>query len=281
MGRLLYVVGIGPGKRDMMTREAVEALEKSELICGYSFYVDLLREAFSGDMAFSGKEYFTSPMTGEILRCRYALEKASEGITTALISSGDPGVYGMASLVLELLREYPAIEVKLIPGISASQSGGALLGAPLGHDYAVISLSDRLTAWSQIERRLRAAAEGDFALVLYNPASKGRPDALKRAAELLLSQGADPDTPCGLVRNIGREGQTVRLLSLRDLPGAECDMKTTVFVGSSRSRIEGGWMITPRGYEEKAGGKEAGKMGRQQDGKTGRQKDSTKSKKQE
>ena len=240
MGKLC-VVGMGPGDLRSLTGAARTAIERADLLCGYTLYVDLLRPYWPE------KETFTTGMTREIERCRACLEQAAAGREVALICSGDAGVYGMAAPVLELAPEYPGVEIEIIPGVTAALSGAALLGAPLGHDFCVISLSDRLTEWPLIENRLRLAAQGDFVLCLYNPASKTRPDGLRRACEILLTERSG-DTVCGLVRNIGRNGESMRILRLKELADAEADMFTTVFVGSSRSRILGGRMLTPRGY---------------------------------
>lgn len=240
MGKL-YVIGMGPGNPENLTEAARTALEQAELISGYTVYVDLLRPLYPG------KEYFTTGMTGEIERCRVCLERASGGTGVALVCSGDAGVYGMAAPVLELRPEYPDAEVEILPGVTAALSGAALLGAPLGHDFCVISLSDRLTDWSLIEKRLRCAAEGDFAVCLYNPASRHRRNGLRRACEVLM-ESKSPDTVCGLARKIGREGESWRILTLEELKEAETDMFTTVFIGASGTRRILDRMVTPRGY---------------------------------
>lgn len=236
----LYVVGIGPGDAQTLTGAARAALEKADMICGYTLYVDLLRPLYPE------KDYYTTGMTGEIERCRFCLEQAA-GKTVALVCSGDAGVYGMASPVLELAPAYPDVKIEIVPGVTAALSGAALLGAPLGHDFCVISLSDRLTDWSIIEKRLRMAARGDFAICLYNPASRHRADYLKRACDILLEE-LDGSTVCGLARMIGREGESYRLLDLQTLRDTEADMFTTVFIGSSQTRNIAGKMVTPRGY---------------------------------
>ena len=238
----VYAVGIGPGGVYGMTAAARAALEEAEVICGYSVYLDLVAPLVPG------KELRSTPMTRELDRCAMALELASEGRTAALICSGDAGVYGLASPLLEMAGRYPAVTVEVVPGVTAALAGAAALGAPLGHDFCTVSLSDLLTPWEVIERRLRAAAAGDFVLCLYNPASRRRPDTLRRACDILLDAGRSPDTPCGWAHSIGRAGQAVRLLTLAQLRESEADMFTTVFVGSSATRIEGGRMITPRGY---------------------------------
>lgn len=237
----LYVIGMGPGDKQSLTGAARSALDRAELICGYTLYVELLKPLYPD------KETYTTGMTGELARCRHCLEQAATGKTVALVCSGDAGVYGMAGPVLELAPEYPAVRMEIIPGVTAALSGAALLGAPLGHDFCVISLSDRLTDWTVIEKRLRMAARGDFAICLYNPASKHRADYLKRACDILLKE-MDSSTVCGLARMIGREGESFRLLDLQTLRDAEADMFTTVFIGSSQTRNIAGRMVTPRGY---------------------------------
>lgn len=240
MGKV-YVVGIGPGGAEFMTAQARAAMERAEVLCGYTVYLNLVRPLFPD------KEVYTTPMHQELDRCRWALEAASQGKTVALVCSGDAGVYGMASPLLELAPGFPEVEVEIVPGVTAALSGAALLGAPLGHDFCVISLSDLLTPWEAIERRLACAAEGDFAICLYNPASKKRADYLRRACDILL-RAKNPETVCGWVRNIGREGEEVRLLTLARLREEKVDMFTTVFIGSSTTQNIGGRMVTPRGY---------------------------------
>lgn len=240
----LYVVGIGPGALDQMTVRAELALKECSVITGYTVYIDLIREHFPD------KEYLTTPMRREKERCLMALNRAFGGETAAMICSGDSGVYGMAGLILELAPGYPGVEVEVIPGVTAALSGGALLGAPLGHDFAVISLSDLLTPMETIEKRLVAAAEGDFIICLYNPSSKKRSDHLRRACEILLLHKRE-DTVCGLVRNIGRGGESMEVMTLGELKDAPADMFTTVFIGSRMTRNLGGKMVTPRGYNIK------------------------------
>ena len=240
----LYVVGLGPGGADYMTGEALAALEKSDVLVGYTVYVDLVKGIFPG------KETFTTPMRQEIERCKWALEAAAAGRTVAVLSSGDAGVYGMAGLILSMSEAYPEVDVEVVAGVTAALSGAAVLGAPLMHDFCVISLSDLLTPWETIARRLRCAAEGDFAVCIYNPCSKKRRDHLARACDILL-EIKSPGTVCGWVRNIGREGQEMKILTLGELRNEELDMFTTVFVGSSKTRNAGGRMVTPRGYETK------------------------------
>ena len=241
---IVYAVGIGPGGRAYMTEEAVEAMEQAEVLCGYPVYLDLVTPYFPG------KDLLSTPMKKETERCRMALEAAQQGKTVAMVCSGDAGVYGMAGLLFELQEEYPGTEIEAVAGVTAALSGGAVLGAPLGHDFCVVSLSDLLTPWELIEKRLRCAAEGDFALCMYNPSSHKRKDYLQKACGILLEK-KDPETVCGIVRNIGREGEEKKLLTLRELRDTEVDMFTTVFIGSSRTKNINDHMVTPRGYTDR------------------------------
>lgn len=237
----LYVVGIGPGDYEQMTMKAAGALNRSRIVVGYTVYVDLVREHFPG------KEYLTTPMTKEVDRCRTAFQKAREGNTVSVVCSGDPGIYGMAGLVLELAGEYPEVSVEVIPGVTAACAGAAVLGAPLCHDFAVISLSDRLTSKDLIEKRLECAAMSDMVICLYNPSSRSRKDYLSWACEV-VGRYRKPETVCGLVRNIARQGQEARITSLKELALIQADMFTTVYIGNSQTGKEHGRMITPRGY---------------------------------
>ena len=206
----LYIVGLGPGARQKMTQEAIDVVEACEVIAGYKVYIDLLKPYYPD------KEYLVNGMRQEVERCRLALE-------------------------------FPEVDVHVIPGVTAALSGAALLGAPLGHDFTVISLSDLLTPWELIERRLAAAAEGDFAICLYNPSSHKRHDYLQKACQILL-QKKSGDTICGITRNIGRDGEEKRILTLDELLETQVDMFTTVFIGNSQTRKVGDAMVTPRGY---------------------------------
>ena len=237
----LAVVGIGPGAADMMTGEAFSTIEESDVIAGYQVYVDLVKEQFPG------KEFLATPMRREEERCALALREAAEGKKVALICSGDAGVYGLAGLVLEMAPEFPEVEIRVVPGVTAALSGAARLGAPLIHDFAVISLSDLMTPWETIEKRLRMAAEGDLVIVLYNPSSRKRADYLQRACDILL-ETLPPEQVCGTVRNIGREGEETRICTLSELRGTQVDMFTTVFVGNRSTKRIGDRMVTPRGY---------------------------------
>ena len=237
----LYIVGIGPGSENMITPEAQSALQAAEVICGYTVYVDLVRERYPD------KEFLTTPMRKEIERCRMALETADQGKTVAMICSGDAGVYGMAGPILEMQEDFPAVETEVIPGLTAAVSGAAILGAPLMNDFCVIYLSDLMTPKEMIEKRLRAAAEGDFAICLYNPMSRKRPDHLAWACDILLEK-MSPLTVCGWVRNIGRDGMEKRILTLGELKDEKVDMFTTVFIGNSQTMNVSGKMVTQRGY---------------------------------
>lgn len=242
MADIVYVVGLGPGDPQFLTAQAQSALEEAEVLCGYPVYLDLVRPYYPE------KEYYATGMTKELDRCRWALETAHSGRTVALVCSGDAGVYGMASPLLELAEGCPDVTVEVVPGLTAALSGGAVLGAPLAHDFCVISLSDRLTPWAVIEKRLACAAAGDFSIALYNPSSRGRADYLQKAVRILLANGKGPQTVCGIVRSIGRAGETARLLPLAELENTPVDMFTTVFIGNAATRVLGGKMVTPRGY---------------------------------
>ena len=239
----LYIVGIGPGNYENMTIRADKALAESRVIVGYPVYVDLVKDRYPG------KELLSTPMTQEADRCRMAIEEAQKGKTVAMVCSGDSGIYGMASLIYEILGEETGVEVEVIPGLTAACSGGAVLGAPLTHDFAVISLSDRLTPWEKIETRLDYAAKADLSIVIYNPKSHGRPDHLRKACDILLKTLPE-DRLCGVVRNIGREGQHRTLLTLKELRDFDADMFCTVFIGNAQTKCIAGNMVTPRGYRD-------------------------------
>lgn len=236
------VVGLGPGHMQGMTGEALEAIREATVVAGYDLYVSLVAPLTGG------KKIISTAMKKETQRCRMALTEAAGGNAVAMVCSGDSGVYGMAGILLELAPEFPGVEIRVIPGVTAACSGGAVLGAPLGHDFAVISLSDLLTPWEKIGMRLEMAARGDLAICLYNPSSHKRKDYLERACRILLKH-RDPGTVCGYVRNIGREGQSMDLCTLEELAIRQVDMFTTVFIGNSQTREVGGRMVTPRGYD--------------------------------
>lgn len=240
MGKI-YVIGMGPGKEEMMSIQAINALEESDVIIGYTVYLELLGERFRG------KELLSTPMRQEIERCRLTYEKACEGKTVSIICSGDAGIYGMASPMLDIAEEYGNPPIEIIPGVTAAASGAAVLGAPLNHDFCVISLSDLLTPWEVIEKRIRCAIRGDFAIAIYNPSSHKRRDYLKRACDIMLEE-TDESRACGYVENIGREGEKGTVCTLAELRDREVNMFTTVFIGNSKTKIAGERLITPRGY---------------------------------
>ena len=239
----IYVVGIGPGSYDQMTIQAADVLKDSDVIIGYTVYVDLVKEHFAG------KEFLTTPMTKEAQRCRMAFEEAAKGKSVSMICSGDAGVYGMAGLMYEVGRDYPDIQVEVLPGVTAATAGAALLGAPLIHDFCLISLSDLLTPWEKVEARLLHASEADFVICLYNPSSRKRRDYLQKACDLMLRYKAE-DTVCATVGNIGRDGEESHLMTLKELRDTSVDMFTTVFIGNSQTMKIGERMVTPRGYKD-------------------------------
>lgn len=240
MGKI-YVTGIGPGDEKYLTAQARQALYECDVIVGYRTYAGLLKKIFPD------KEYIESGMKDEINRCKKCVELAKGGAVVALICSGDPGIYGMASPLLETAHKEGFTDIEIIPGVTAATSGAALLGAPIGHDFSVISLSDLLTPWELIEKRLLCAAEGDMCIVIYNPSSHNRPEHLKKACKVMLTK-LSPETACGYVRNIGREETGIRLCTLKELADEATDMFVTVFIGNSNTRISDGRLITPRGY---------------------------------
>lgn len=238
----IYIVGMGPGKEEMMTGQALAALEQADVIIGYTAYLSLLGERFQG------KEMMSTSMRQEQERCVLCFEEAEKGKQVALICSGDAGIYGLASLMYEIGKDYPHTELIVISGITAACSGAAVLGAPLNHDFCVISLSDLLTPWEKIEKRLIAAAEGDFAIAIYNPSSHKRKDYLTRACDILLRY-IEEERACGYVENIGREGTKAVTCTLKELRDAQVNMFTTVFIGNAGSEITDGKLITKRGYQ--------------------------------
>ncbi len=261
----IYIVGIGPGSRSMLTDEAYDTIIGADVVVGYTTYINLLKKelglssveapadflpaesAVGADFSGEPPRFLSTPMRGETERCRLCFKEALCGRNVALVCSGDAGVYGMASLIYELSEEYPPCDIRVVSGITAAASGAALLGAPLGNDFCTISLSDYLTPWPAIEKRLLLACEVDFVIAVYNPASKKRPHHLRRACELLLPI-AGKDRPCGIAANIGRKGQWSKVCPLSELSTQQVDMFTTVFIGNSKTRIINGRLITPRGY---------------------------------
>ena len=238
----LFVVGMGPGSPAHMTAACRAALDQADVIIGYTKYIEIIKTLYPA------KRMLDTPMTREVERCSAALGMAQMGDTVAVICSGDAGVYGMAGLILELSCEYPAVDITIVPGVTAALSGAALLGAPLTHDFAVISLSDLLTPWELIEKRLHCAAMADFCIALYNPASKKRSDYLMKACDILLRHKS-PDTICGVTRNIGRTDEQKQVLTLLELRGASVDMFSTIFIGNAQTKQTAGGMVTPRGYQ--------------------------------
>ncbi len=243
----LYVVGLGPGAPGLLTPDASAAIAASGVVVGYRYYLDLIADRLAG------KEVVGRELGEEVERARLALELAGGGRIVALISSGDAGVYGMAGLAFELASTRPGtVEIEVVPGVTAATSAAARLGAPLAHDWACISLSDLLTPWAAIARRVEAAAAADFVVSFYNPKSRSRDWQLAAVAAILLRH-RDPGTPVGLVENAYRPGERVAIVRLDELARSEVSMFTTVIVGSSRTFVAGGRMVTPRIYAAKAG----------------------------
>ncbi len=241
MSKKLYVVGIGPGEEHYMTKKAQMALQECEVIVGYTVYVELVKAYHEG------RKVLSTAMKKEADRCEMALKEADEGQIVCMVCSGDSVVYGMAALVYQLAHKYPQVDIEVVAGVTAALSGGAVLGAPLTADFVVISLSDLLTPWEKIEKRLECAALGDFAVSIYNPSSQKRGDYLQKACDILLKHKS-PDTVCGYVKNIGREGEESHLLTLTELRESRVDMFTTVFIGSENTQVVQGKMVTSRGY---------------------------------
>ena len=242
-------MGIGPGSSDDMTARARAAIEDAEIIVGYTTYLQLVKNLIDG------KEIIGTGMTGEIERCRLAVEAAKKK-HVAVISSGDAGVYGMAGLTAEILQTLPKAErpeFAVVPGVSAVNAAAAVLGAPLMHDFAVISLSDLLTPWEKIARRLAAAAEADFVIALYNPKSRRRPHNIEKAQEILLKHKS-PTTPVGIVNEACRINERRIISTLAEFTGEEINMFSLIIIGNSETFVRDGLMVTPRGYAEKTGG---------------------------
>ena len=239
MKNRIYIIGMGPGTEEMMTPQADAALRESDVIVGYPVYLKLL-----GDK-YQEKEFLSTPMKQEVRRCEMCFEEAEKGKTVSMVCSGDAGVYGMASLLYEMSETHKDCELVVVPGITAANSGAAVLGAPLNHDYCVISLSDLMTPWDLIEKRLAAAAMGDFCMAIYNPSSHNRADYLKRACDILLKNGVEPERACGYVENIGRDNTKATTCRLEELKECQVNMFTTVFIGNSRTKIIDEKLVTP------------------------------------
>lgn len=235
----LYVVGIGPGGRENMTFKAVEAIKNSEIIVGYTPYIDYL-----GNLV-EGKELYSTGMKGEIERCQYAIDKVREGKCTSIISTGDAGLYGMAGPILELASN---LDVEIVPGVTAAFSAASELGSPIMHDYVSISLSDLMTPWEVIEKRLDRAAEADFVITIYNPKSRGRKDHLKKAIEI-ISRYRSGNTPVGIVKNSGRPNTETKITTIEKVDYEIVDMLCVLIIGNSNTYIRNEKIITPRGYK--------------------------------
>lgn len=239
----IYVVGIGPGNREHMSLRAIEAIQCADIIIGYKTYIDLIRDLTAG------KEVIDSGMRKEVERCNLTLDKAIEGHQVAIISSGDAGVYGMAGIMLEIKYERNSdIEIEVVPGITAASAASSALGAPIMHDFAVISLSDLLTDWGLIRKRLEYAAMGDFIIALYNPKSMGRVHQIEEAREIFLKY-KPKSTPVGIVKNAKRKDEEVVVTDLENMLNHDIDMLTVVIIGNINTYIKDGKMITPRGYK--------------------------------
>lgn len=237
----IYVVGLGPGGVEQMTQRAIKALKECDVIAGYHVYIKLIKDDFAD------KTFLSNGMRKEVDRCKLALEEALKGQTVAMISSGDAGVYGMAGIMCQVCKDHPEVEIEVVPGITAACSGAAVLGAPLIADFCTISLSDLLTPWEKIEKRLDCASKADFCIALYNPSSIKRHDYLQKACDIMLKN--QPGTiPCGIVRNIGREGEAYELTTLAELRDKQVDMFSTVVIGNTQTEVINGRMVTPRGY---------------------------------
>lgn len=243
MSKEIYVIGFGPGEKEYMTLQAVDVIEKADVIIGYDTYTDILKRSFPG------KEYLSTAMRKEIERCKEAVIEAEKGKTVALVSSGDSGIYGMAGIMHEVANDMMSgAEIIIVPGVTAASSAASVLGAPLMHDFAIISLSDLMTPLSLIYKRVEAAAYADYIICLYNPKSKKRAEYLERAADIIMKYRSS-DTVVGIVRNSGRENQKSWLTTLGELKNESVDMFCIVIVGNSQTYERNGKMITPRGYK--------------------------------
>ena len=240
----IYVVGIGPGKKADMTFKAYEKMKNSDIIVGYKTYTDLIKEYFPNT------EIRSSSMMKEVDRCLEVLDLAKAGKNVALISSGDAGIYGMAGIMYEIINENDNIEVEVIAGVTATNAAAAIVGAPIMHDYVTISLSNLLTDWELIKKRLELAAQGDFIISLYNPKSKGRTTQISEAQKIMLKYKSK-DTPVAIVRNAGRENEEYEITTLENMLDFEINMLTIVLIGNSNTYVKNGKIITPRGYEKK------------------------------
>lgn len=241
MGKL-YVVGFGPGGYEHMTQKCIDVIEKADVVAGYTTYVEMLKEFFPD------KNYMVTPMKQEIRRCEMAVEEAMKDQTVAMVSSGDSGIYGMAGIIYQVAEEKHAnIEIETVPGVTAASAAASVLGAPLMHDFSIISLSDLMTPLDLIMKRVDCAGQGDMIVCFYNPKSKKRTDYVERAADILMKYRS-ADTPAGIVRNAGRREEASCITTLQELKNAKIDMFSVVIVGNSQTYVKNGKMITPRGY---------------------------------
>lgn len=243
MAGKLTVIGFGPGNKEHMTLKAIQSIEEADIVTGYTTYVDILSESFPE------KNFKATGMMREVERCRMAVKDAMEGLNVAMVSSGDSGIYGMAGIVYQIAEEMGAdLEIETVPGVTAASMAASVLGAPLMHDTALISLSDLMTPLELIMKRVEAASSSDMVICLYNPKSKNRSDYLEQAAEIFMSQRG-PDVPVGIVRNAGRPGESMVITDLKGLKDATVDMLSIVIIGNSQTYASNGRIITPRGYK--------------------------------
>ncbi len=241
MGKL-YVVGFGPGGYEHMTAKAIDVIKKADVVTGYTTYVNLLKEYFPD------KHYIATPMMQEVKRCEMAVEEAGKDQIVAMVSSGDSGIYGMAGIIYQVADEKNAdIEIETVPGVTAASAAASVLGAPLMHDFAVISLSDLMTPLDLIRKRVDCAGQGDLIVCLNNPKSRKRTGYVEQAADILMKY-RKPRTPVGIVRNAGRKDETMDITTLEELKDAEIDMFSIVIIGNSQTYVKNARMITPRGY---------------------------------
>jgi precorrin-3B C17-methyltransferase len=242
MGKI-YIVGIGPGHKEQMTLKACNIIEAADIVVGYSTYVEILRKYFTL------KEVISSGMRQEVKRCTQSLSLAEAGKVVVLVSSGDPGIYGMAGVMLEVMHKAKSsIKIEVVPGVTSSSAAAALLGAPLMHDFATISLSDLLTGWEVIKKRIKAAAEADFIISIYNPMSNTRTTQLEEAREIMLKYKA-PETPVGIVKNAMRDEQEIYITDLAKMMDYAIDMRTILIIGNAATYRSFDLLITPRGYQ--------------------------------
>ncbi len=239
---MIQIIGLGPGEESQITKKALDALKNCDVVAGYTVYIDLIKHLIKD------KEIISTPMLKEVTRCKEAAKEAAKGKNVCVVSSGDAGIYGMAALVIEVCYELKInTEIKVIAGITAASSASAVLGAPLTHDFAVVSLSNLLTSWEDIEKRLDLASKAGFVIAIYNPTSKKRKDFVAKACNILLGN-LEETTMCGYVKNIGRENESYKILTLKELQTEQLDMFTTIIIGNKTTKKVGNLLITPRGY---------------------------------